>query len=160
MARVATNAKHGGIRGMFLQAWIPTKFNFPSSDLARHWLAQLHCPCGMREERRNLRPFVLSSGSSVPLLSPEISFKKWRGDSLMQADRSSQDIIGLLFGATATAPCPNHTPCPAIWFYFKSFLQRALDEGQFVWMFNAVALAGGGLYEMAPWFVAAGIGLE
>ena len=28
------------------------------------------------------------------------------------------------------------------------FLQRALDEGQFVWMFNAAALAGGGLYEM------------
>lgn len=28
------------------------------------------------------------------------------------------------------------------------FLQGALDEGQFVWMFNAVALAGGGLYEM------------
>lgn len=29
------------------------------------------------------------------------------------------------------------------------FLPRALDEGQFVWMFNAAALAGGGLYEMA-----------
>lgn len=28
------------------------------------------------------------------------------------------------------------------------FLQGALDEGQFVWMFNAAALAGGGLYEM------------
>lgn len=28
------------------------------------------------------------------------------------------------------------------------FLQQALEEGQFVWMFKAAALTGGGLYEM------------
>lgn len=39
-------------------------------------------------------------------------------------------------------------------------LQGALEEGQFVWMFNAVAVSGRGLYEMAQWFVVAGSGLE
>lgn len=96
---------------------------------------------------------------------PEISFVKsckQQRNAGWQAE-SCQDIIVLFLGATRwLPPLQIQPPGPARLSALALclFLQRALDEGQFVWMFNAAALAGGGLYEMDQWFVAAGKGLE
>lgn len=100
----------------------------------------------------------LSCGSSVPLLSLKSLFVVKH--SIMQTDRQRAKLQ--FHGAT----CCHHStfnpvalPKYLLLFYDLS-LQWTLDEGQFVWMFKAAALAGGALYEMDRWFAVTGGGLE
>lgn len=91
----------------------------------------------------------------------ETSFNKICKEPAGWESDSSRDRTILSPGATqhrsrSNPPGPAQRSALALCL----FLQRALDEGQFVWMFNAAAQAGGGLHEMVQWFVAAGSGLE
>lgn len=122
----------------------------------------------MREENIQDKPKMpicliewLFSASAVPEISSAKTCKQQRNAG-WQAE-SGQDIIVLFLGATQRLPplrIQPRGPAQLSALALCLFLQRALDEGQFVWMFNAVALAGGGLYEMDQWFVVAGSGLE
>lgn len=120
-----------------------------------------------RQERESMEQRVpicliewLCSATAIPW---NLSHKKSQGATVMQADslRAAKTLSSWFLEQHRGCHGSRSDPVPAQLSALALclFLQRALDEGQFVWMVNAAALAGGGLYEMVQWFVEAGGGL-
>lgn len=105
--------------------------------------------------------FVLPGVSSPPLPTLKVSWansyrQQWNPGGLAARNKhiiipfhaAIQRLPLLPVQLCGPAQFPAFALCPSV--------QPALDEGQFVWMFNAAARPGVGLYGMAQWFVVAG----
>lgn len=111
----------------------------------------LHPQNDRKAQRKELRCLcVFLRGSSVPQLSLKSLFKKMSSSSLMQADRmkAAKTLLPCFLWVIWSLPLlyiQPHSPTPGSAFLLYVSLQQALDEGQFVWMFNAATQAAGGL---------------